>query len=637
MHRCGPALALVISTLGALAARAQTDIPGEFERATERFDHVRREVMIPMRDGVKLFTVIMIPKHARGPKPIVLTRTPYSAAKATTRSSSPDMAVSLPLADEPLVRGGYIRVYQDVRGKYKSEGDYVMTLPPRGPLNAGAFDHATDTWDTVDWLVKNVPDNNGKVGITGVSYAGFLTLMALLVPHPALKAAVPVNALVDGWVGDDWYHNGAFRPFSLEYIYHQTTGKSSDEVVPFGHYDIYSAMLEAGSVGELGRRLNADRLPAWNRLLENPAYNAFWQEQALDRLLSRVPLKVPTLTVHSLFDQEDIYGPIASYRALEEKDKGNKLNYLAIGPWVHGQSWREGSTVGKIPWGADTSLHFREKFLQPFWDEHLKGVKPARPTPPVLAFETGVNEWRQHDSWPPRGKVRPTRLYLQAGGQLSFDSPVASGPGFDEYVSDPAKPVPYRVRPIRALFADHSGWRLWLSDDQRPFSDRPDVLTFVGDTLRQPLTVAGEIAATLFASTSGSDSDWVVKLIDLYPDEVASQPELGGYQLMISADILRGRYRESFERAAPIPPGEVLPYKIRMPHASHTFLPGHRIMVQVQSTWFPVYDRNPQTFLENIAWAKPGDYRRATQRIYHSPGSASFVDLPVSSGASTQR
>ncbi len=639
-------LALPVATLTLVLAgplaRAQTpdmsaggnDIPAEFSPVTGEFDHKQQEVMIPMRDGVKLFTVILIPKSAGERAPIVLTRTPYSAAKATSRFASPRMAMALSAADEPLVRSGYIRVYQDVRGKYKSEGNYIMTLPPRGPLNSGRVDHVTDTWDTIDWLVKNIPMNNGRVGITGVSYAGFLTLMALLDPHPALKAAVPVNAMVDGWIGDDWFHNGAFRAAMLDYVYAQTGSKDSDIELPYGYYDFYTAALEAGSVGELGRRYHADRLPAWNRLVDNPAYTSFWREQAVDRLLAAVPHKVPTLTVHGLFDQEDIYGPIATYRVLESRDRTQGVNYLVIGPWRHGQSWGDGSTLGKIKWGADTSLYFREKVLQPFWDQHLKGVKPSNPMPPVLAFETGANEWRQYDSWPPRGAVESARLYLQPAGRLAFTPPISGRlDAFDEYVSDPAKPIPYRARPMRPLFTkhdeDYAAWGLWLSHDQRPFSDRPDVLTFATGPLEAPVTISGEVAATLFASTTGTDSDWVVKLIDLYPDEVPAQPEMGGYQLMISADILRGRYRESLETPHPIPPGEVLPYRIRMPHANHTFLAGHRIMVHVQSTWFPVYDRNPQTFVPNIAWARKEDFQRATQRVYHSAQAASFVELPV--------
>jgi len=613
-------------------SQGEGDIPSTFPYVTDQFDHVRQEVMIPMRDGVKLFTVVLIPKNAEEPMPIILMRTPYDVTKYTLRTPSPRMAVTAGAWAEPLVRKGYVLAFQDVRGKYRSEGKYVLNLPARGPLNSGNVDHDTDTWDTIDWLAKNVPGNNGRVGITGCSYDGFLTLMALLDPHPALKAAVPVNAMVDCWIGDDWYHNGAFRPVNFDYVYFQTTTKGDERLPPHDQYDFYSAVLEAGSTGEFGKRYHADLLPAWNRLLENPAYTAYWREQAVDRLLAAVPLRVPILHVHSLFDQEDIYGTIATYTALEAKDVRNDMNSLALGPWVHAQMYGDGSTLGAIPLDADSSLFFREKVLQAFWDQHLKGVTPKQAIPPVLAFETGANEWRAYDAWPPALSAPPTRLYLQPGGRLSFAAPAgAKEDACDEYVSDPAKPVPYRVRPIRPMlpWEDYATWRLWLTYDQRPFSDRPDVLTYVSDILQEPLTIRGPVAATLYASTTGTDSDWVVKLIDLYPGQVPAHPALGGYQLMISADILRGRYRESFETAQPIPPGQVLPYRIRMPHANHTFLPGHRIMVHVQSTWFPVYDRNPQTFVPNIAWAKPEDFQKAVQRIYHAPGQASFVELPL--------
>ena len=617
----------------AVAPITGNDIPAEFKPETEAFDYTHREEMIPMRDGVKLFTVILVPKHARDPMPIILTRTPYNAEKRTNAReiASPLMTMALRQDDEPLVRAGYVRVYQDVRGKHKSEGNYIVNLPLRGPLNTGSVDHATDTWDTIDWLVKNVPGNNSRVGITGVSYDGFLTLMALFDPHPALKAAVPVNAMVDTWIGDDWYHNGALRQTMIDWIYHQTSTQKSELHLPYGYHDIYAAFLDAGSAGEFGRRYHADRLPAWNRIIDHPAYTGYWQAQAVQSLLERTELKVPTLHVHSLFDQEDIFGPIASYAVLEKKDLRNDRNYLLLGPWHHGQR-ADGSALGKIRWDSDTALFFREKVRQPFWDEHLKGTKPAKALPAVLAFETGANEWRDYSAWPPRAPAATTRLYLHARGRLSFQAPAADG-GYSEYVSDPAKPVPYRVRPIRPNSAEDSTWRIWLVDDQRPSADRTDVLVFVSEPLTQPTTLSGEVVASLAASTSGTDADWVVKLIDVYPEEYPAQMELGGYQLMISADILRGRYREGFEVARPIKAGATLAYRMAMPHVNHTFQPGHRLMVQVQSSWFPLYDRNPQKFVENIAWTKPADYQRATHRIHHAARAASYLELPTQTSA----
>ena len=434
--------------------------------------------------------------------------------------------------------------------------------------------------------------------------------------------------MVDGWIGDDFYHNGALRQTMFEWIYQMGADKSSDYSPPYGYRDMYEAYLSAGSADGVARRYKADKLPTWRKIVDNPAYNQFWRGQAVQDMLAKVGPKVPTLLVHGLFDQEDSFGGIAAYEALEAKDVNNDMVYLATGPWSHGQSQREGSSLGALKWDADTSLWFREKVLLPFWNQHLKGIAPAQPTPPVLAYDTGAKEWRTYRSWPADGQSAPTRLHLQPGGRLSFDAPAAAAT-YAEYVSDPAKPVPYRVRPTLAMYNPDSTWSSWLADDQRPFADRPDVLTFVSEPLAEPLTISGQVAAQLFASTTGTDADWVVKLIDVHPPEVRSNPALGGYQMMVSADIMRGRYRESAENPSAATPGEVAAYRVRLPQANHTFQRGHRIMVQIQSSWFPLYDRNPQTFVANIAKASPGDYRAATQRIYFAPGQASYVELPV--------
>jgi uncharacterized protein len=621
--------ALLMLVAPAAPAAAQSEIPKKFSPVTDAFDHERREVEIPMRDGVKLHTVIIIPKNAARPAPIILTRTPYGADKPTSQASSPFASMVLPLADEPLLREGYIRVYQDVRGRYGSEGDYIMTLPVRGPLNKGRVDHTTDTYDTIEWLVKNVPGNNGRVGITGVSYPGWLTLMGMLNPHPALKAAVPMYPMVDGWIGDDFYHNGALRQTMFEWIYNMGADKSSKYAPPLGYRDMYEAYLTAGSADDFARRYKADNLRTWRKIVDNPTYNEFWKGQAVQDLLAAAPLKMPVLMVHGLFDQEDSFGGTAAYAALEAKDTNNNMVYLALGPWNHGQSQGEGSSLGAVKWNSDTSLWFREKVLLPFWNQHLKGEAPAQPIPPVLAFDTGTNEWKTYRSWPADGQVTRTRLHLLPGGRLSLSAPAAGGAAYAEYVSDPAKPVPYRVRPVLAMYNSESSWNRWLVDDQRPFADRPDVLTFVSEPLTEPMTISGEVMGHLFASTTGTDADWVVKLIDVYPPEVRSNPQLGGYQLMVSGDIMRGRYRESLENPKAATPNQVAEYKVRLPHASHTFQPGHRVMVQVQSSWFPLYDRNPQTYVANIAKAKPGDYRAATHRIWFAPGQASYVEVPV--------
>jgi putative CocE/NonD family hydrolase len=627
------ACAVLILVMAGMSVAQTPDLPSEtpqtFTPTNEGFEYTRREVMIPMRDGVKLHTVILVPKGARS-APILLTRTPYDASALTSHAESSHLGPALQGYDnatDVIVEGGYIRVVQDVRGKYGSEGDYVMNRPLRGPLNPTQVDHATDTYDTIDWLVKNTPESNGRVGIIGISYDGFLPLMALINPHPALKVSVPMNPMVDGWRGDDWFHNGAFRQQGMSYIYDQEATRKNELKWWTSHRDPYDQFMEAVSAGELGRRRGMEQLGFWRKLLEHPAYDAFWQGQAVDKILAAQPLKVPVMLVHSLWDQEDIYGDIAVYKAIEPKDTNNDRVFLVLGPWHHGQAIREGSALGAIRFGSDTAYTFRHEVLRPFLDQYLKEGAPKADIAPVTAFETGTNRWLRLRSWPAgceRGCApKGTPLYLSSGLKLSFDAP-KSGGAFEEYVSDPSKPVPYRARPV-----DDSTWRQWLVDDQREASGRPDVLTFTSDVLTKPVKISGEPVVNLYASTSGTDSDWVVKVIDLYPAEVAAQPEMGGYQLMVSADIFRGRYRESLETPKAVEPDRPLLYRFALPTANHTFLPGHRIMVQVQSSWFPLYDRNPQTFVQNIFWAKPSDYRKATQRVYHEPGRASFVELPL--------
>jgi hypothetical protein len=586
--------------------------------------------MIPMRDGVRLHTVILVPKGASG-APILLTRTPYDADALTTHEASAHLGPTLQGYDnalETIVEGGYIRVIQDVRGKYGSEGDYVMNRPMHGPLNPTPVDHSTDTYDTIDWLVKNIPESNGKVGILGISYDGFLTLAALVNPHPALKVAVPMNPMVDGWMGDDWFHNGAFREVNMPYIFDQEVTRDGKAQWWTAYLDDYDVYMQAGNAGELGRRHGLEQAGFWRKVLAHPSYDSFWSDQAMDKLLAAQPLKVPTMLVDSLWDQEDIYGAMAVYKAIKPKDKDNDKVFLVIGPWHHGQEIEDGSTLGALNFSSDTGLYFRRQILRPFLDRYLKDEAPKEEIAPVTVFETGTNAWRQLKSWPRENEAKP--LYLAAQGKLTFNAPQSGDTAFDEYISDPAKPVPYRARPIQPMgYAAGMTWSQWLVDDQREQSGRPDVAVFVTDRLTAPLKISGQPIANLVASTSGTDSDWVVKLIDVYPDEVASQPSLGGYQLMISADIFRGRYRESLEKPKPIAANEPLVYRYALPTANHVFLPGHRIMVQVQSSWFPLYDRNPQTFVPDIFWAKPADYQRAAQHIYHAPGQASFVELPV--------
>jgi uncharacterized protein len=535
---------------------------------------------------------------------------------------------------EVIIEGGYIRVVQDIRGKYGSEGDYVMNRPLRGPQNPTPVDHATDTYDTIDWLVKNTPESNGKVGILGISYDGFLPLMALVNPHPALKVSVPMNPMVDGWMGDDWFHNGAFRQQNMPYVYEQAGSRANDEKWWTSHFDDYDMFMQAGSAGDLGRRRGLEQVGFWRKILEHPAYDAFWRDQAVDKQLAALPLTVPTMLVHSLWDQEDIYGALAVYKAIKPKDSANDKVFLVMGPWHHGQEIQDGSTLGVLKFNSDTALYFRREILRPFLDQYLKDGAPKADLPPVVAFETGTNQWRRLPAWPSGCAsgctLRPTPFYLGARSSAGFTAPSGGDEGFDEYVSDPAKPVPFRARPIQPVGYDNGlTWSNWLVDDQREASGRPDVLTYVSEVLRAPVKISGQPMTNLIASTTGTDADWVVKLIDVYPDEVAGQPALGGYQLMVSADIFRGRYRESFDRPQAIVPNRPVPYRFALPAANHVFLPGHRMMVQVQSSWFPLYDRNPQTFVPSIFRATAADYKKATQRIYRSPGQASFIELPV--------
>jgi len=612
-----------------------SETPAEFKPVTDTFEYTKREVMIPMRDGVKLHTVIVIPKGAKN-APMLLTRTPYNASAQVSHAASSHLGPILEGYDnavEVIVKGGYIRVVQDVRGKYGSEGDYVMTRPLHGPLNPTAVDHATDTYDTIDWLVQNIRESNGKVGILGISYDGFLPLMALVNPHPALKVSVPMNPMVDGWMGDDWFHNGAFRQQNIPYIYDQEATRSNSETWWSGYFDDFDQYMEAGSAGELGRQHGMEQVGFWRKLLEHPGYDAWWQQQAMDKILAAQPIKVPVMLVDSLWDQEDIYGAPAVYRAIKPKDTEGKV-FLVLGPWHHGQEIGDGSSLGALKFDSDTGLYFREHILRPFLDHYLKDDAPRSDVAPVTAFETGTNTWRRLQTWPSGCEsgcaIHPTRLYLRAGLKTGFDAPKAGDAAYDEYVSDPAKPVPYRARPSQPVgYGGRFTWPQWLVDDQREASGRPDVLAYESDVLKEPVKISGLPVVNLVASTSGTDSDWVVKLIDVYPDEVAEQEEMGGYQLAVSMDIFRGRYRESLETPHAITPDKPLTYKWVLPTANHVFLPGHRIMVQVQSSWFPLYDRNPQTFVPNIFWAKPGDYKKAVQRVFHSGDEASFIELPV--------
>ena len=604
------------------------DVPQKFAAPRSAFQYVRREAMIPMRDGARLYTVLIIPRGASaaaGKFPIMLDRTPYSAEKGTARSFGPLPENILSPAYAELVRAGYIVAIQDVRGKYRSEGEYVMNRPVRGPLNPTKVDHSTDAYDTIDWLVKNTPESNGRVGTIGTSYDGFTTQMSLVGPHPALKAAVPINPMVDVWKGDDWFHNGAFRQEMISYVYGQTATKKSDEDWFSNAYDDYDTYMRYGSAGAYGNAMGMQQLPFWNRLTEHPAYDEFWQLQAVDKILAKAPLTVPTLFVDSLWDQEDIYGAPAAFNAT----KASPNAHLVLGPWHHGQANGQASTLAALDWGSDTGKWFRQNVMMPFLDEHLKGGPPAN-TPRVTAYEVGTNRWERLNDWPQACAsgcpAALTPLFLAADNRVSFTAPAATG--FSQYVSDPAKPVTYRARPNISPWATGSTWRYWLEDDQRFAEGRPDVLSFSSQPLTAPLKLAGTPMVHLVASTSGTDSDWVVKLIDVYPDAYPQKPEMGGYQLAIAMDVMRGRYHADPAHPSALPANQPVTYEFALPNVDYVVQPGHRLMVQVQSSWFPLYDRNPQTYVPNIMFAKPSDYRAATQKVFFGPGGTS-IGLPI--------
>ncbi|MFL6750450.1 MAG: CocE/NonD family hydrolase [Sphingomicrobium sp.] len=602
------------------------DVVPSYEQVRPEADYIKRVAMVPMRDGVKLYTVIVMMKGAAN-APILLSRTPYDAKGSVARNPSQRINDILPVMDADFVHDNYIRVYQDIRGLHHSEGDFVMNRPIVGPLNNSGIDESTDAYDTIGWLVKNVPESNGNVGIIGSSYLGFTSLAAEINPHPALKASVPESPMVDGWMGDDWFHNGAFRTSSFDYAVSQSTAKAEGDGLAKGTGDDYTRYLQAGSMGDYARQLGIEHYPFVQKLMQNPAYTQFWSGQAVDQWMAAHPLTVPTMLEVGQWDQEDSYGAPAVYRALKDKYEGSGLLHLVIGPWRHSGANHYGYDLGALTFTGDTAEEWRLKWVKPFLDHYLKGA-PDPHTPNVLTYATGVNRWEESPRWP-MGTLTP--LYLTGGMGMSFTKPAAAG--HDEYVSDPSKPVPFIPRPIDMGASDQ--WKPWLVRDQRFVSDRPDVLVYTGEVLDRPVHIMGAPQVELFASTSGSDSDWVVKLVDVYPNDTpegadqGARPSMAGYELPVGIEIFRGRYVDSFARPRALKAGKIEHYNFALPNVDHVFLPGHRIMVQVQSSLFPLYDRNPQTFVPNIFYARAGDYRPATQGIYRGGAAASAILLPI--------
>jgi len=577
------------------------------------------DAMIPMRDGVKLHARIFVPAGAHGALPFLFLRTPYGID---------DSADALATRYRELADDGYIFVFEDIRGKFGSEGQFVMMRPPRGTGDPAAIDESTDAYDSIAWLLDNVPSNNGRVGMLGNSYLGWTTVMASLDPHPALRAVAPMAAPADMWMGDDFHHNGAFRlSYGFEYAYMMESGKGSAQF-PFDRYDTYAWYLGLGALGNVNRQLFKGALPTWNDFTAHPDYDAFWQRQAFPGAGAEV--KVPTLNVAGWWDQEDFYGPLAIYQALEKRDPRG-LNHLVVGPWKHGGArFGQGDSLGPIQFDSATARYFREQIEAPWFAFYLKD-RGQLDLPEALTFEAGSNRWRRWDAWPPQRGIERRNLYFGSNGALSFVAPRAGNPAqYDSYVADPAHPVPYRHQPIQATyFPGGSGWSTWLVEDQRFVDGRPDVLHWESAPLESDLTIAGDITAHLFASTTGSDADWIVKLIDVYPEQVADNWPMSGYELMVANEVFRGRYRRSFQRPEAIVPGAVSEYPFSLHTQDYTFRKGHRLMVQVQSSWFPLIDRNPQTFVRNIFEAEERDFQPATQRIYRSLAYPSHVALPV--------
>ena len=578
----------------------------------------RQEVMITMRDGIKLHTVLFIPKNKTGALPFLLERTPYGINDYPSPEKNgyvKDMATD-----------GYIFVYQDIRGRYLSEGQFEMQRFTRNKKDPKAIDESTDTYDTFDWLLKNIPDNNGKAGMLGISYDGWTTVMGAIDPHPALVAVSEQATPSDMFLGDDFHHNGAFRlSYGFEYAFMEEASKT-DTLFPFPNYDTYEWYLKLGPLSNVNKKYFFNKLPSWNNFAAHPNYDEFWQKQGLQYRLDSP--RVHIMNVAGWWDQEDFYGPQKAYETWEKKDKSNK-NYIVIGPWNHG-GWGggPGRTLGNISFDTATGETFRKDIQAKWFAYYLKGKGDGH-FAEAITFQTGSNTWKNYDSWPPKEAVKKN-LYFQANGKMSFDKPAGKATvDYDSYVSDPAHPVPYRTRPIEETYGPGSRWYTWLTEDQRFVHNRPDVLSWETDSLTEDITVTGSLFAQLFAATTGSDADWIVKLIDVYPEYYPKEPKMAGYQFMVANDVFRGRFRKSFEKPEPITANKVESYTIDLHTLNHVFKKGHKIMVQVQSSWFPIIDRNPQKYVPNIFEAKESDFQKATHKIYRSANFSSHIEMDV--------
>ena len=577
--------------------------------------HVCRFVKIPMRDGIQLNTSICEPQGQHQPLPFLMTRTPYGIAGDTV----------VPQSYRFLAADGYIFVSQDIRGRYGSEGQFIMNHPLHDPTDTNGVDETTDTYDTVDWLLSHVPGNNGRVGVLGVSYPGFLATMAGIHPHPAVKAISPQAPMTDTWMGDDFFHQGAFRlSYGFEYAGSMELSNDQSVPLPIDQWDTYDWYLKLGPLSNVNPKYFHGKVPTWNAFVAHPAYDSLWRRRAVQPVLEAPA--VATLTVGGWWDQEDRWGPLATYKALERGDTANR-NFLVMGPWNHG-GWRNPARRMPVV-DAGTQDEYLRDVEAPWFGYYLKD-KGKLAQPEAMVYDAGAKRWRQFDTWPPKRDAEARSLYLHAGGKLSFDPPRAGEGAFDQYVSDPAHPVPYRPRPIEQTYDPRgSRWRTWETEDQRFVTNRPDVVSWVSEPLDQDILIAGNVTARLVASTTGRDADWAVKLIDVFPDSMPEDWKLGGYQLMVAHEIMRGRYRKSFSRPEPLAANTPLGFTVDLHQQSHQFRKGHRIMVQIQSTWFPIYDRNPQTWVPNIFQAKAADFKAQTHRIWHTPSHSSRIEVTV--------
>ncbi len=585
----------------------------------------RKEVMIPMRDGVRLHAVILRPTDTSEPLPILMQRTPYGVDESTSDSIN--------ARHTELAQSGYIFVMEDIRGRYGSEGQFLMNRPivehhdPNSD-DPNGIDETTDAYDTVAWLIENVSNNNGRAGVMGISYPGFLAIESGIDPNPSVKAISPQAPMTDLWMGDDFFHNGAWRQ-SYGYDYAIGLETSKENAFSKINGDAYDYFLAGGSLAGDVKKAGLGILPTWQGFFDHPSYDAYWQARAVEAHLNKVT--VPTLEVGGWWDQEDMWGPQAEYAALKPHDSNNEV-FIVLGPWNHGQWARTTRSLGDVNFGAAAGDQFRAQIEAPFFAHYLKD-EGAFDLKDTASFQTGTNRWMRYGQWPPKEDIVERNLYLDTDGSLSFTKPAAAdASGFTAYTSDPANPVPYRKRPIEATYAPTgSGWYTWLVQDQRFLGKRNDIATWTTPVLDHPVTITGDIVADLFASTSGTDSDWIVKVIDVYPND-PSLGKMSGAELMIVDEIFRGRYRDSYQHPQAIPANQPEEFKFSLHGADHAFLKGHRIMVQVQSTWFPLYDRNPQTFVPNIMTAAPSDYKSATQHIYGSAEHPSHIVLPIAAG-----